>query len=104
MTSKPPFRRVVFVVRGDDGPARAESLDRVRAAWEAEPAAWVEDEAGSGLVLYVIVTEPRRSTSVDHALSYARGEIRDGIGEAGGSIWDRTHVQITARRPRGPRS
>lgn len=103
MTSEPSSNRIVFVVSGEDGPARAESLDRVKTIWDKKLAAWIEEPGATGKRLYVIVTDPTRPTSVDSALRYARTEIRDGIGEAGGSISDRTHVQITMSRPSTPR-
>lgn len=87
--------QITFVVQGDDGPDLADSLDRAHEAWRREHASRVEDPKCAGkFVLHVIVTDPTRETSVDHALSYARSEIKDSIGAAGGSIWDGTHVQI----------
>jgi hypothetical protein len=92
--------QIVFVVRGDTPGARAESLDRAQARWEAEGGVRAEDPQGTGLALFVIVTGPTRDTSVGHALSCARSEIEDDIGEMGGTIWDRTHVQVTTTDPR----
>jgi hypothetical protein len=92
--------QIVFVIRGDTPKARAESLDRAQAAWEVAGGAWAEDPQGNGLALFVIVTGPTQDTSVAHCLSCARNEIEDGIGEMGGTIWDRTHVQVTTTDPR----
>lgn len=44
--------------------------------------------------LRVIVTDPRGPRSFADAVSYALGEVRAGIGEAGGSVSDGTHVEL----------
>ena len=86
---------ITFVVQGDDGPKLAASLDRALEVWRVAPALRVEDPTPTGrFVLHVVITDPQRETSVEHGVSYARSEIEAGIGAAGGSIWDGTHVQI----------
>jgi hypothetical protein len=93
-----PFERIVFVLRGSTAALRVESLDRVRALFEAEPKERVVDSAGSGDFLYVLVSRPRGESGVRLALAYARDEIEAGIGEAGGTLSDGTAVQISAMR------
>lgn len=93
-----PFERIVFVIRGSTARLLAESLDRARARFEAEPTERVVDSEGNGAIRYILVYRPKDLSSVLSALGYARDEIEAGIGEAGGTLSDGTAVQISAVR------
>lgn len=87
--------RFVIVLSGDTASARAAALDHAARRMKAEGLRALDvSETSDKVKLRVTISSPASETSFDHGVAYARGEIADGIGEAGGSIWDRTHVQI----------
>ncbi|MBK8233284.1 MAG: hypothetical protein IPK72_22600 [Candidatus Eisenbacteria bacterium] len=87
--------RIVFTLSGTDGPELARALERAFARWLASPTPEVEELDAPGDRIRVVITGPTRETSMAHAVSFARSELEAGICEAGGAIWDRTHVLIT---------
>ena len=89
------MQRVEFTVSGESGKERAESLWRLYERWRENPLPLLHDTSSTGPRIRITITDPKRETSVEHAVMYARNELKDRIGEAGGFIWDGTHVQIT---------
>ncbi len=96
MTKQPDRKKtkVEFIVSGETAADRARELRKLFDQWQKTGSTHLEN-SGTGLTIRVIITEPARETSVAHCISYACGELEEGIVEAGGSIWDGTHVQIT---------
>jgi hypothetical protein len=89
------FKRQIFItISGDDPKTRAEALRSLAPELLADTDRIDLSKSGHRVRLRVIITDPQRETSVRHALDYAASEVRDGIGEAGGTLWDGTHVQI----------
>ncbi|MCU0845782.1 MAG: hypothetical protein MUC76_12750 [Spirochaetes bacterium] len=89
------MRQIEFIVSGNSGKERADSLKLLYERWRENPLPQLEDNTGKKPRIRVIITGPRRESSIEHAVRYALRELEDGIGEAGGTIWDGTHVQIT---------
>lgn len=87
---------IEFVVSGDTGPERSEELKKLYLTWLETGGSQLGSPEKGRMRVRVIITGPTRPTSVDHSVRYACGELKDGIIGAGGTIWDGTHVQITA--------
>lgn len=86
--------KVEFIVSGETGADRSRKLRELFQLWQKTGASPMV-QLGTGLTVRVIITNPQRTTSVAHCISYACSELTDGIVEAGGTIWDGTHVQST---------
>jgi len=95
---------IVFTIAGDTGADRAEALQVAYDEWQKNPQDSMPVIGTGSITMQVRVTGPTHDTSVEHAVSYAVSELKDGIGEAGGSIWDGTHVQLTVVGRREKRS
>lgn len=87
---------VEFIVSGATGSERSEELKKLYQTWLETGGSRLESTQKGTMRVRVIITGPRRPTSVDRSVSYACGELKDGIIRAGGTIWDGTHVQITS--------
>lgn len=87
-----------FIVSGATGRERSEELKKLYLKWLETGSSLLESPEKGGISLRVIITGPVRSTSVDHSVGYACGELKDGIIGAGGTIWDGTHVLITSEQ------
>lgn len=78
---------------GDTPETRAEALRRA-----ADLSGGVKDvdvaEPGHKVRLRLIVTGAASLESFEAAVRYAWGEVRDGIGEAGGSLSDGAHAEL----------
>lgn len=85
---------VEFIVSAVTGADRSQELRELFLLWQKTGTSPMV-KSGNGLTVRVIITNPQRKTSVAHCVSYASSELTDGIVEAGGTIWDSTHVQIT---------
>ncbi|MBI3299721.1 MAG: hypothetical protein HYZ75_16265 [Elusimicrobia bacterium] len=85
--------QVVLTFSGDTPEARAAALRRA-----ADLSGGSQDvdvaEAGHKVRLRLIVTGAASPQSFESAVRYAVGEVRDGIGEAGGSLGDGVHAQL----------
>lgn len=84
---------VVLTFSGDTPQARAAALRRA-----ADLSGGAQDvdvsEGGHTVRLRLIVTGAASLQSFESAVGYALGEVRDGIGEAGGSLSDGAHAQL----------
>ena len=90
--------KIEFIVSGDTGSERSEELKRLYRLWRDTGSCPQPGILGKSVATRVIITNPARETSVEHSVRYACGELEDGIVEAGGTIWDGTHVQITREK------
>ncbi len=88
------MKKIEFIVRGATGIESSNELERLYNLWLKDPSPMVEDRKKAGPLLRVIITDPVSDRSVEHCVSYAKGELADDIVSAGGTIWDGTHVQI----------
>lgn len=85
--------RVVLTFSGD-GPAElAAALGRAAAASGGARDADVS-EPGQRTRLRVVVTDAKGPKGFADAVSYAAGEVKDGVATAGGHVGDGTHVEI----------
>lgn len=87
--------QITFCITGVDPNSRVKALEKAYEKWKTNPQPYVSECENPGKKLFIIITEPSRDTSVEHCISTAISDIKDGITEAGGSIWDGSHVWIT---------
>lgn len=88
------MNKIEFIISGDSSEELADELILIYNNWRIYPCCLNKHQKNKRLTIRVRITGIMRETSVDHCIRYACGEIRDGIIEAGGTIWDGTHVQI----------
>jgi len=82
-----------LTVSGDDPAARADALSRAAAASNGSVNTDLSDPRHK-IRLRVIITGAAAPESFRNAVAYALEEIKAGIGDAGGSLSDGTHVEI----------
>ncbi|GEM_PF-3775847 len=88
------MKQIEFIISGETSEELADELIIVYNKWRKNPGSLNGKNKKKRLTIRVCITGIRRETSIEHCIRYACGEIRDGIIQAGGTIWDGTHVQI----------